>query len=353
MENLNEMYKRLSQNTKELFGENALPFTGTKSQPYLDKSYSDKRRILREYSIKEEIKEYVDMICDEIISQNKPTILTSSIQANDIFNDILRKLGYDNNITIWHTLKDFLIDGFLALEIIWEKDKIKSFNRLNPETLVPAYEKDLGNYWIQYPTDKTLKRILLDSQLIFISYSAQNDFSETSYVEGLIRPYNILSNIEKSLVMASIKSATTYQKFKIPVKGLSKTKAEDQIADLISNYSDDVEWDDTLGTLKINGEKHLPYNRQYWFPETDFGEYEMTNLKNDFNLGNYMDSLKYFKHKLKKASKFPDETNAREIKRFDRFISLIRNNFKEIIEKPFKLVLENNDIKDISYDIFL
>ena len=38
-----------------------------KSIPYLDRSYSDKRRILREYSIKDEIRDFVSSVCDEAV----------------------------------------------------------------------------------------------------------------------------------------------------------------------------------------------------------------------------------------------------------------------------------------------
>jgi hypothetical protein len=41
-----------------------------KSIPYLDKGYADKRRILREYSIKDEIRDFVSTLSDESIVYN-------------------------------------------------------------------------------------------------------------------------------------------------------------------------------------------------------------------------------------------------------------------------------------------
>jgi hypothetical protein len=35
------------------------------------------------------------------------------------------------------------------------------------------------------PEDPMLRRIFLDSQIVYVSYSTQNEYSETSYVEGL------------------------------------------------------------------------------------------------------------------------------------------------------------------------
>ena len=161
-----------------------------KSIPYLDKSYADKRRILREYSIKDEIRDFVSTMCDEAIVYNdesdfcspKPLSNEYSQEIQDkyqeYFEKIYTKFGFADNITAWDMMRDFLIDGFLAIEIIYDdkKKNIIAFNRLRPETLVPAYEPQVGHLWIQYPEDPQLRRIFLDSQLIFISYSTQNDY---------------------------------------------------------------------------------------------------------------------------------------------------------------------------------
>jgi hypothetical protein len=71
--------------------------------------------------------------------------------------------------------------------------------------------------------------------------------------------------------MFNIINATVYHKSSIPIKGLSWQRAEEQIGQLIHDYSEEVEWDESLGTLQINGAKHLPYNKQIWFPEGDAG----------------------------------------------------------------------------------
>jgi hypothetical protein len=97
-----------------------------KQIPHQDKSYVDKRRILREYSIKDEIRYYLDLICDECINNN---FRFASFNLNDesnlrpLFQDIIKKLGFDNQLTIYSTFKDLMIDGFLAFEIIWDDKK--------------------------------------------------------------------------------------------------------------------------------------------------------------------------------------------------------------------------------------
>jgi len=339
-----------------------------KSIPYLDRSYADKRRILREYSIKDEIRDFISSVCDECVIYSDKDFCSPKMLPNEYsqdikdkyqeyFEKIYNRYGFADSVSAWMLMKDFLIDGYIAQEIIWDdkKKNIIGFNRLRPETLVPAFEPSIGHLWIQYPEDPQLRRIFLDSQIIFISYTSQNNYSETSYVEGLIKPYNQLKIIEQTKIMFNIVNATLYQKFVIPTKGLGRQRAEEQIGQLIQDYSEEVEWDDTLGTLRINGQKHLPYNKQYWFPEGDGGTptMEIMNAGAGHNL-NEDDILKWFFNILKRASKIPmqrfqsDEngggnvfTDAAEMTRdeakFGNFVMRLRSNFKEIVVKPLKL----------------
>jgi hypothetical protein len=349
-----------------------------KSIPYLDKSYGDKRRILREYSIKDEIRDFVSSICDECIVYNdesdfcSPKKLSNEYSQEiqdkylEYFNKIYSKFGFSDNITAWNMMKDFLIDGYLSAEIIYDdkKKNIIGFNALRPDTLVPAYEPNVGHLWIQYPEDPQLRRIFLDSQIVYISYSSQNDYSETSYVEGLIKPYNQLKILEQTRIMFNVLNAQVYQKFTVPIKGMSRQRAEEQIGQLIHDYSEEVEFDEDLGTLSMNGSKHLHYNKQIWFPEGDAGTPNMELVKQEGHDLNDETMLNYFYKSLKRASKIPIQrfeaengggnlfTDASEMTRdeikFHNFISRLRANFKEIIVKPLRLqmLIEFPELKD-------
>lgn len=375
-----EPYAQQGNSMYDFFSKRAVAsILNRKSIPYLDRAYADKRRILREYSIKDEIRDFISTVCDEcVIYSDKdfcspkqlPSEFTQDIKDKyqEYFEKIYNRYGFADSVSAWMLMKDFLIDGYVAMEIIWDdkKKNIISFNRLRPETLVPAFEPSIGHLWIQYPEDPQLRRIFLDSQIIFISYSSQNDYSETSYVEGLIKPYNQLKIIEQTKIMFNIVNATLYQKFVIPIKGLGRQRAEEQIGQLIQDYSEEVEWDDSLGTLRINGQKHLPYNKQYWFPEGDGGtpNMEIMNAGAGHNL-NEDDILKWFFNILKRASKIPmqrfqsDEngggnvfSDAAEITRdeakFGNFVMRLRANFKELLVKPLKLqmLVEFPELKD-------
>jgi len=340
-----------------------------KSIPYLDKSYADKRRILREYSIKDDIRDFVSSVCDECIVYNDESDFCSARSLSneysqeiqdkylEYFKKVYTKYGFSDNITAWNMMKDFLIDGYLASEIIFDdkKKNIIGFNGLRPDTLVPAYEPNVGHLWIQYPEDPQLRRIFLDSQIVYISYSTQNDYSETSYVEGLIKPYNQLKILEQTRIMFNVLNAQVYQKFTVPIKGMSRQRAEEQIGQLIHDYSEDVEWDDDLGTLSMNGSKQLHYNKQIWFPDGDAGTPDMELVKQEGHDLNDETMLNWFYRALKRASKIPVQrfesengggnlfTDASDMTRdeikFHNFISRLRANFKEMIVKPVRLQL--------------
>jgi hypothetical protein len=354
-----------------------------KSIPYLDKAYGDKRRILREYSIKDEIRDFVSTIADECIVYNDdsdfcvPKALPNkySQEIHDKFQEyferVYNKYGFSDSITAWNMMKDFLVDGYVANEIIYDdkKKNIIGFNRLRPETLVPAYEQNIGHLWIQFPEDPMLRRIFLDSQIVYVSYSTQNEYSETSYVEGLIKPYNQLKILQQTRIMFNIINATVYQKFTIPIKGMSRQRAEEQIGQLIHDYSEEVEWDDSLGTLSINGTKHLAYNKQIWFPEGDGGTPNMELMSPQGHNLNDDSMLDWFYKALKRASKIPISrfegengggnlvTDAAEMTRdeikFHNFVSRLQANFKELIVKPIKLqmLIEFPELKDDEFFI--
>lgn len=58
----------------------------------------------------------------------------------------------------------------------------------------------------------------------------------------------------------------TYKRFIIPVGELTREQAEQEIQQLMSEYHDDVRWDDNLGQITINGRTNFPVSRDYWIP---------------------------------------------------------------------------------------
>ena len=339
-----------------------------KSIAYLDKSIGDKIRILREYSIKDEVRDFITTICDETIIYGEdekfcyPKKLSSDYpqevrdRYTEIFEELYNTFNFSNGKRAWDIFRRFLIDGFVAFEIVWDDraQNIIGYEEIDPVTVIPGYEPESGAHiWIQFPEDPTLRKIILDSQIIYLSYKSQNEYSETSYVEGLIRPYNQLKIIEQSKIMFNMANATVYQKYVIPIKDLPRQRAEESVGKMIANYSEEVSWDDTMGTYEINGSKHIPYNKQLWFPEGDSGTPQFELISPDGHNLNENDMLTWFYNALKRASNIPfsrfDKDNGggniygdssemtRDEVKFGNFIQRLRTSFKEIIIKPLKL----------------
>jgi len=370
----------LNDTMYDVFSRNAASqLFQTKNISYLDRSYPEKLRILREYSRKDEIRDFITIVADESVIYDEHTdfcfpISLSEEYDSDLkkkyyenFDKIYQRFGFKNGIIAWNWFRSLLIDGFLAYEIIFD-DKYKNiiaFQQLDPTTLLPGIEPTSGDrIWIQYPEAPEYRRILLDSQIIYLSYSSGTEYMETSYVEGLIRPYNQLKLLEQTRIMFNIANAMMYKKFTIPVGGMSRQLAEEQVAKLIADYKDEVTWNDEFGTISINGSPHISYNKEYWFPETETGTPNVELVEQNGHNLNENDMLTWFYNALKRASKIPftrfDKDNgggnifgdvsemSRDELSFFNFVSRIRTIYKEILLKPWKIqmILDYPELKN-------
>jgi hypothetical protein len=376
---VNEDPNLMNTDMYDLFSQRAVSsLLSRKSVPYLDRAYAEKRRILREYSIKDEIRDFVTKLCDESVIYNDEDTFCAPKNISDeysqevkdaymeSFNSVYRAFGFNDGKLAWDHFRTFLIDGFLTFEIVYDdrQENIIGFERLDSITVVPGYDPNIGYIWIQFPEDPAQRRILLDSQIVHISYASGDEYTETSYVEPLIRPYNQLKIIEQTRIMFNMINATHYQQFNIPITGLSRARAEEQVSTLIADYSEEIEWDDTLGTVQINGSKHLPYNKQIWFPEGESGTPSMQIVSPEGHNLNESDMLTWFFNILKRASQIPftrfDRDNGggsiysdasemtRDEVQFANFVSRLRTSFKEVLNKPIKLQMLLNfpELKD-------
>jgi Bacteriophage T4-like portal protein (Gp20) len=367
------------QNMYDIFTKKVIAnILNRKSIAFLDRAYEDKRKILRQYSIKDEIKEFLTVMSDEVIIYNDDNFFcgvadlpddideTVRIKFMENFEKVYRSFGFDDGTTGWNYIKNLLIDGYIAYEIVYD-DKQKNVEKLlpiDPISLIPATDPATQTVvWVQYPNDSERRRVLLDAQIIYISWSNNNEYSETSYIENLIRPYNQLKLIEQTRLLYNINQAAIYKKFIIPTNGLSRQQAEQQIQQLMAEYHEDVQWDDQMGTVSINGSNDVPHSKDFWFPSGEqTPDFEIvaangTDLNEDT-------MLNYFYKKLKKASRIPfarfeeeggggsfvsdtAELTKEEVK-FGNFSRRIQTIFKEILIKPLKIqmILDFPELKD-------
>lgn len=344
---------------------------------YFDKSIKARRDYLRKFAMNSEIEFITETIADEAVVydsrnffckpdvQNLRKILKDEVEPEivnyvwDSFNKIYYAHHFVEGYDAWSYFKQFLIDGFLAFEIVWDAkaENIIGFKELDPLSIRPgiaqAENGSIQKVWVQYEDNPSMKRELYDSQVIYISYAKSNFTNRTSYVERLIRSFNLLRIMENSRVIWNIMNASFRMKMVVPIGTKSPQKAKESLAELMSVYKEDINLDMDSGELSVNGKPSMQFYKNYLFPSKNGESPEIETLGADgYDLSD-TDALSYFKNKLRDDSKVPyerfDKQNGggswtndatsmnREEIRFSRFINRLRSVFQEIILKPLLL----------------
>jgi len=338
---------------------------------YFDKDYPFKRDFLRKFALNAEIEYILDTICDEAIVYDEKNFFCHPTMINmDLKEEVIesvrknfRKLyvlhNFTNGLSAWQYFRQFLVDGFLAFEIIYSNDgkDIVGFKELDAISLTPAVEKrDDGTretIWWQYYGETTRQRKLLDAQVIYISYAKGNTVSRTSYIERLIRSFNLLKIMEHSRIIWNVMNAQYRIKMTVPIGTKSPQKAKETLGELMSVYKEDIKLDTSSGELAINGRPDLQFYKNYLFPQQGGESVKVETLNAQGPNLNIMDSVVYFYNKLRMDSKVPynrfsarfgaangnsyklaSEGAERDEVRFSKFITRLRSIFQEIVTKP-------------------
>jgi hypothetical protein len=347
----------------------ALSLTDTtlkKNISYFDKDYVKKRDQLRTFAVQDEIEDILDIITDEAIVFDESNYFAYSDfngeisvkieeEVADVFNNIYTYFGFTDAIQPWNYFRKWLVDGYLAFEIVYndKQTEIIGFKELDPISLLPGIDTDTGKkMWVQYKGQGVKERKLWDSQIIYLSYSQVNSPQRISYVERLIRSFNLLRVMETTRIIWAVSNASFKTQFIIPVGGKSKTRAKQSLAQLMNSYREVVDFNYESGEIQTNGKPMMPFNKEYWLPSKDGEQPEISTIGGDGpDLGD-TESLKYFADKLKLASKIPfsrfDKEGGstydmeasgmlRDEIKFSKFVNRLRSIFQEILVKPVYL----------------
>ena len=348
-----------------------------KNISFFDKDYPQKRDQLRSFAVQDEIEDILDTICDESIVFDESNFfaypqyngsLKDDIKENlsDTYNQLYNYFGFNDGLTPWNYYRKWLIDGYLAFEIIYndKQDQIIGFKELDPVSLIPVIDdKTNKKMWIQYKGEGVKERKLYDSQVIYISYSSNNSPNRVSYTERLIRSFNLMRIMEQSRIIWAVTNASWKMKFVIPVGGKSKTRAKQSLSQLMHNYREVIDFDYQSGELHVNGKPMMQFSKEYWLPSKDGETPEIESLGGDGPELSDTETLKYFSDKLMLASKIPfnrfnpEEQGTYEIAaegmlrdeiKFSKFINRIRSIWQEILVKPLyiQMVLNHPELED-------
>ena len=74
-------------------------------------------------------------------------------------------------------------------------------------------------YWYQFKDVQGKERKLLDIQIVFIQYQETNCITRQSYLERLVRPFNIYRIIEQAQIIWTVTNAQSKMMFTIPKIG--------------------------------------------------------------------------------------------------------------------------------------
>lgn len=343
---------------------------------FYDKDFDVKREALRDLALQPELEDILDVVtnesvvydsdytyfCDPYIEEQELGLLKTDIRkklledmAND-FRRIYKMLQW--KIRGWDDFKRFLIDGILAWEIVYDSlekpTKIIGLVSVDPATLTRKFDNNKW-YWVQFKGVEGRERKLLDSQIVYVSYQETQVSSRLSYLERLVRPFNIYRIIEQAQLIWTITNSSYKMMFTIPVKGMSTAAGKQAIATVMNRYRESVKFDLNSGEININGSTNLPFNKEFWMPEGDGGTPTIETIGGDGPDLNDSDQLRYFKNQLYKISKVPlnrfDQesgdtwfgVDATSVMRteidFGRFINRLRNQFAQILLKPLILSL--------------
>lgn len=280
----------------------------------------------------------------------------------DNFEKIYNAWGFGEGISAWQYAFQFLVEGHLAFEILYDNlDKpteVIGFKEIDPASIAPQLQKDakgkLFLQWIQYDQATGGTRILNDSQIIYISYANHFRTKRVSFTERLIRSFNLLRIIEHSKVIWHVMNAPIRLTTTVPVGSKSLQKAQEDVREFMNLIKEDVYFNGDTGELKVDGKPNILFYKNYVLPVNDQNQqvkidalqYPGPNLSGS-------ELLNYFYKKLKMDSKIPysrwegqsgmgaftlnAEGITREEVRYQKFVKRLRSAFSELIVKPWYL----------------
>lgn len=348
-----------------------------------DKDYPSRRDFLRKFALNSEIDFMITTVSDEAIVYDEtnyfayPSVANLDISdeiknaLNNEFKKIYNYIGFVNDITAWQYFRQFLIDGILAFEIVYDEkgENIIGFKELDGAFLRPDVRNENGvlkKVWYLYPDKPAMTRMLYDTQVIYISYAKGNLPSRISYTENLVRSFNLMRIIENSMVMWLLMNATWRVKMVVPIGSKSPQKAKETLAELMAIYKEDIILDSDDGSLRINGSPSVgQFYKNYLFPSKNGEQVDISTMGGEGPDLQNNSLLMHMNEKLKEDSKIPfsrfDKAQSggqltgsaatgvdREEIRFYKFTNRIRSAFQEMLVKPLwiQMCLKFKELED-------
>lgn len=374
---------------------------------YYDQTYQMRRDFLRKFALQDEVEFVLETIVDEVIVNDEmhyfayPNVdrLASILkpengkkivdEINSAYRRIYHIFHFNESNDAWQYVYKFLVDGFLAFEIIYSTDNsgknarhIIGFKELDPVTLQPEIRLDSEGHeykvWVINKGDAEKERVLLDTNVIYISWSKSSFVSHVSYSERLIRSFNMLRTLENSRLIWNVQNAQKRMKIVVPIGTESDQIAKTRLRQLEALYKEDIYISDygtvvseangstsTASGVHVNANPNFSYAKTFVFPSREGVSTEISEIGIEgYNLGD-TEQMKWFWNRFVIASRVPlsrfasffgnpessaipdNSTMTRDEYRFSLFIDRIRGIISELMIKPMwiEFCLRNPEFK--------
>ncbi len=359
----------------------------TKAIAFFQLDYVVKRERLRDVAANGEIEFILETIVDDMIVYDEevrfiyPRDLTGKIlyrgntkeerlifqekvvrKYNDNFEKVYNAWGFGEGISAWQYAFQFLVEGHLSFEIIYDNlekpTEVIGFKELDPASIAPQLQKDAKGkvflQWLQYDSATGSTRVLNDSQVIYISYANHFRTKRVSFVERLIRSFNLLRIIEHSKVIWHVMNAPIRLTTSVPIGSKSFQKGQEDVREFLNMFKEDIYFNGDTGELQVDGKPNILFYKNYVTPVNDQNQQVKIDVLQTPgpNLSG-SELLNYFYKKLKMDSKIPysrwegqsgmgaftlnAEGITREEVRYQKFIKRLRSAFSEMMVKPWYL----------------
>jgi hypothetical protein len=267
------------------------------------------------------------------------------LSKNNVNNSTLDALGLTKKES--EDVFDFEKDDLVPVDIIGMK-AIPS-NKVAP---IEYIDKETGRrikIWKVFLEGQRYT-VLSDNQIVQIQYSkVAGSTRKISYVERLLRNYNLTRKLEESRVAWNILNSQFRIKMTVPLGNKVSAKAKQALKNFTDRYKEELFINDSDGGITVNGNTRLNYVKTFAFPnrggnspEIDSIAYQGPDLKD-------MDVVEYFRSNMWRDSFVPSS-------RFDRSgnigaLSLFRadgipydeiafHNFLKRLKTQFEAVLK-------------
>ena len=319
-----------------------------------------------------------DIVNESIVMDTDKKPIKLDLEMVDLSDNIKNKIysEYDNILKLlkfhnhsYDIFRRWYVDSKLYYHIIIDTEtpqkgikelraidptKIKKIQKVKKEqthigTNQVPFVKNIEEFFIYTDTSKNSLNptpssgIKISPDSICYSHSGVVDSGTkrvVGYLQKVIRPLNMLRQIEDAVVIYRISRAPERRVFYVDVGNLPKQKAEQYIKGLMNRYRNKVTYDATTGQV-TDGRDHLHMLEDFWLPRREGGRgTEITTLDGGQNLGE-MEDVDYLLKKVYRSLNVPisrmeaengfnmgrsAEITRDEVK-FQKFIDKIRMRF--------------------------